>query len=78
MNRQQSINLTNKEGKTMNRQQLQLLLREVSKRRNHRTVQAGNKLVDPTQGYEQNRKLKPSLEFNAFLKDLQSTSLPFI
>ncbi len=62
----------------MNRQQLQLLLREVSKRRNHRTIQAGNKLVDPTQGYEQNRKLKASLEFNAFLKDLQSTSLPFI
>ena len=31
---QQSINLTNKEGKTMNRQQLQHLLREVSKRRN--------------------------------------------
>ena len=66
----------------MNRQQFQLLLREVSKRRNHCAVQAGNKLVDLTQGYEQNRNLKSSLEdlqsFNAFLEDLQNTSLPFI
>lgn len=66
----------------MNRQQFQLRLREVSKRRNQRAVQTGNKLVDLTQGYGKNRNLKPPLEdllsFNAFLKDIQSTSLPFI